>query len=78
MKLLEQIQDLNFPADLPKTLLAVKQTFDAPQVPDVAAAAKQALKEGGLLARMKPGATVAVGADIRVHIEVIQKHELSR
>jgi len=65
MKLLEQIQDLNFPADLPKTLLAVKQTFDAPQVPDVAAAAKQALKEGGLLARMKPGATVAVGAGSR-------------
>ena len=65
MKLLEQIQDLHFPADLPKTLLAVKQTFDAPQVPDVAAAAKAALHEGGLLARMKPGATVAVGAGSR-------------
>jgi len=65
MQLLEQIQDLNFPADLPKTLLAVKQTFDAPQVPDVGAAAKQALKEGGLLARMKPGATVAVGVGSR-------------
>jgi len=65
MKLLEQIQDLHFPADLPQTLLAVKQTFDAPQVPDVAAAAKAALHEGGLLARMKPGATVAVGAGSR-------------
>ncbi len=65
MKLLEQIQDLNFPADLPKTLLSVKQTFDAPQVLDVGAAAKQALKEGGLLERMKPGATVAVGAGSR-------------
>ncbi|MCX6043487.1 MAG: DUF2088 domain-containing protein [Chloroflexi bacterium] len=65
MQLLEQIQHLNFPADLPKTLLSVKQTFDAPQVPDVAAAAKQALKESGLLERMKPGATVAVGAGSR-------------
>ena len=65
MKLLEQIQALHFPADLPQTLLAVKQTFDAPQVPDVAAAAKAALHEGGLLARMKPGATVAVGAGSR-------------
>jgi hypothetical protein len=65
MKLLEQIQQLHFPADLPKSLLRIKQVFDAPQVPDVAVAAKQALHEGGLLARMKPGATVAVGAGSR-------------
>jgi len=65
MKLLEQIQALDFPADLPKTLLRVKQSFDAPQVPDVGAAAKQALHEGGILAKMKPGATVAVGVGSR-------------
>jgi hypothetical protein len=65
MKLLEQIQQLDFPADLPKSVLAVKQVFDAPQVPDVYAAARQALQESGMLARMKPGATVAVGAGSR-------------
>jgi hypothetical protein len=65
MKLLEQIQQLDFPAELPKSLLAVKQVFDAPQVEDPYVAAKAALHEGGLLARMKPGATVAVGAGSR-------------
>ncbi|MCE7980538.1 MAG: DUF2088 domain-containing protein [Caldilinea sp. CFX5] len=65
MKLLEQIQQLDFPADLPSSLLSVKQTFHAPDVGDVGAAAKRALKEGGLLARMKPGATVAVGVGSR-------------
>jgi hypothetical protein len=65
MKLLEQIQQLDFPADLPKSVLAVKQVFDAPQVADVYAAAQQALQESGILARMEPGATVAVGAGSR-------------
>lgn len=65
MKLLEQIQQLHFPADLPTSLLAVKQVFDAPQVADPYLAAKAALHDGGLLARMKPGATVAVGAGSR-------------
>ncbi|MEZ4725744.1 MAG: hypothetical protein R3E79_01265 [Caldilineaceae bacterium] len=65
MQLLEQIQQLDFSADLPGSLLAVKQTFDAPDVGDVAAAAKRALKEGGLLERMQPGATVAVGVGSR-------------
>src|SRR5690554_3470234 len=65
MKLLEQIQQLDFPADLPKTVLAVKQVFDAPQVPDVYAAAREALQESGILARMEPGATVAVGVGSR-------------
>ncbi|MFZ4659747.1 MAG: DUF2088 domain-containing protein [Caldilineaceae bacterium] len=65
MKLLEQIKQLDFPADLPNSLLSVKQTFHAPDVGDVGAAAKRALKEGGLLARMKPGATVAVGVGSR-------------
>jgi hypothetical protein len=65
MQLLEQIKELDFPADLPNSLLAVKQTFDAPDVGDINAAAKRALKEGGLLARMKPGASVAVGVGSR-------------
>lgn len=65
MKLLEQIKQLDFPADLPNSLLSIKQTFEAPDVGDINAAAKRALKEGGLLARMKPGATVAVGVGSR-------------
>lgn len=65
MKLLEQIKQLDFPADLPNSLLSIKQTFDAPDVGDINAAAKRALKEGGLLARMKPGASVAVGVGSR-------------
>ncbi|MCB0183592.1 MAG: hypothetical protein KDE31_04980, partial [Caldilineaceae bacterium] len=65
MKLLEQIKQLDFPADLPKTVLNVHQTFDAPDVGDIDAAVQKALKEDGLLARMKPGATVAVGVGSR-------------
>lgn len=65
MQLLEQIKQLDFPADLPATLLNIHQSFDAPDVGDVAAAAKRALKEDGLLAAMKPGATVAVGVGSR-------------
>ncbi len=65
MQLLEQIKQLDFPADLPATLLNVHQTFDAPDVGDIAAAVKRALQEDGLLAKMKPGATVAVGAGSR-------------
>ncbi len=65
MQLLEQIPQLDFPADLPDSLLSVKQVFDAPDVGDIRAAAKRALKEGGLLARMKPGASVAVGVGSR-------------
>ncbi len=65
MKLLEQIQQLDFPAPLPETLLVVEQRFDAPQVPDVAAAARKALEESGMLAKMRPGQSVAVGAGSR-------------
>ena len=65
MKLLEQIQLLDFPAPLPETLLEVKQSFDAPQVPDVTAAAREALESSGMLSQMKPGETVAIGAGSR-------------
>ena len=65
MKLLEQIQLLDFPAPLPEKLLVVEQRFDAPQVPDVTAAARKALEDSGMLAQMQPGQTVAVGAGSR-------------
>lgn len=65
MQLLEQIGQLDFPAPLPETLLEVEQRFDAPTVGDPAAAVAQALEEGGLLAAMRPGATVAVGVGSR-------------
>ena len=65
MKLLEQIQQLDFPAPLPEKLLVVEQRFDAPQVPDIDAAARQALEASGMLARMQPGQSVAVGAGSR-------------
>lgn len=65
MKLLEQIQVLDFPAPLPEKLLVVEQRFDAPQAPDVTEAARQALESSGLLARMSAGQSVAVGAGSR-------------
>lgn len=65
MKLLEQIQVLDFPAPLPEKLLVVEQRFDAPQVPDVTAAARAALESSGLLSQMKAGETVAIGAGSR-------------
>jgi hypothetical protein len=65
MRLLEQIEQLDFPARLPETLLVVNQRFDAPKVDDLTAATYKALEDGGLLARMSPGATVAVGAGSR-------------
>jgi hypothetical protein len=65
MKLLEQIQALDFPAPLPEKLLVVEQRFDAPQVPDITLAAREALESSGILARMQPGQTVAVGAGSR-------------
>ena len=65
MQLLEQIQSLDFPGQLPATLLQVDQHFDAPKVAHIPTAVKDALESSGILARMKPGATVAVGAGSR-------------
>ncbi len=65
MHLLEQIQSLNFPATLPKTLLTVEQRFDTAQVSDVVEATQTAFEESGLLTRMSPGDTVAVGVGSR-------------
>lgn len=63
MQLLDQIPKLDFPAPLPKTLLAVKQTFDAPKVDDIPAETRKAVDK--LMAEMKPGASVAVGVGSR-------------
>ena len=65
MNLLQDIQDIRFPANLPDTLLAVHQTFDTPQVDDIHAAVGKALTQSGIMAPMQPGDTVAVGAGSR-------------
>lgn len=65
MQLIEQIQQLNFPAPLPEKLLVVEQRFDAPKVDDLRVAARKALEESGILGRMQAGETVAVGAGSR-------------
>lgn len=65
MNFYEQIQQLNFPAPLPQTLLAVEQHFDAPRIDDVVVATQRALTESGLLAKIAPGQTVALGAGSR-------------
>jgi hypothetical protein len=65
MQLLDQIQHLRFPAPLPETLLEVHQTFDAPRVEDIDQAVRAALEDGGLLAQIKPGDSVAVGVGSR-------------
>jgi hypothetical protein len=65
MKLIEQIQTVDFSAPLPSKLLQVRQRFDAPRVADVAASTRDALLKSGMLARVRPGARVAVGAGSR-------------
>ena len=65
MNLIEQIQPIDFPANLPATLLEVDQVFDAPKVDDLEAATITALHDSGILARMTPGDTVAIGAGSR-------------
>lgn len=80
MQLLDQIQSLNFPAPLPETLLAVEQRFDVPTAADVAVAVSEALKGSELLTRIKPGASVAVGAGSRgiANLPVIVKAAVDR
>ncbi len=62
---LDEIKKLNFPAALPETVLAVHQTFDTPRVHDIHAEVGKQLRESGIMAKMKPGDTVAVGAGSR-------------
>ena len=65
MRLLDQIQSLNFSAPLPPTLLAVEQKFDSAQLADLAATTRRALTNAELVARMQPGASVAIGVGSR-------------
>jgi hypothetical protein len=63
--LFEQIQSLHFPAPLPERLLVVEQQFDAPREDDIPAAVRRELENSGLLARISPGESVAVGVGSR-------------
>ena len=65
MNLLEQIQSLNFPAQLPSTLLPVRQQFDDAHLADVPAAVQAAWAESGLLAQIEAGQRVAIGVGSR-------------
>jgi Lactate racemase N-terminal domain len=58
----EAVRDLAYDAPFPE-MLPVRQKFDAPQVPDVAAATASALEP--LRARIRPGMTVALTAGSR-------------
>ncbi len=79
-QLLEQIKTLDFPAPLPSTLLLVQQRFDAPKVADLNEAVQKALAKSELVARMKPGASVAVGAGSRgiANLSIIVKAVIDR
>lgn len=65
MNLLEQVQTLNFPAELPPTLLQIHQQFDDLCLADVPAAVQATWAESGLLARIGPGQRVAIGVGSR-------------
>ena len=45
MNLFEQIQELDFPAPLPATLLEIEQQFEAPQENNVAGASRAPCKK---------------------------------
>lgn len=65
MQLLEQIQQLDFPAPLPPRMLRVRQTFETEKVEDLAGRVHEAWTESEALKRMKPGGTVGVGVGSR-------------
>lgn len=65
MNFYQQIEQVNFPAPLPHTLLRVEQRFDAPKVDDIAAATSAALNQSGLLNGIDPGDSVAIGVGSR-------------
>ena len=58
----EAVRDLHYQAPFPR-MLPVRQKFEAPQVPDVAAATRSALEP--LRSRISPGMTIAVTAGSR-------------
>ena len=80
MDLFTQIQQIEFESPLPATLLEVEQRFDAPRVDDVTQATRTALESSGVLARMRKGDTVAVGAGSRgvANLPVIVRAVIAR
>ncbi len=80
MKLIEQIQGLNFPAKLPGTVLQVEQRFDVPKVEDVAAAVREAMESTALLKPVQPGESVAVAVGSRgiVNLPIIVRAAIDR
>lgn len=56
----ELLQDVSLPR-----LVKVRQTFHAPEVPDVAAAVHETIHEAGVLSRISPGDRVAVAVGSR-------------
>lgn len=64
-KMFEQIEGLQFPAPLPDKLLFVEQSFDATREPDITAGVRRELENSGILSKIAPGATVAVGVGSR-------------
>lgn len=65
MQLLEQIQTLDFPAELPDQVLKVSQTFDTFRVDDIRGRVHEAWTESDIRSVMRPGAVVGVGAGSR-------------
>ena len=65
MQLLEQIQNLDFPAPLPERMLRVRQTFNTSKVEDLPGRVHEAWTESGVFNRMKSGAVVGVGVGSR-------------
>jgi hypothetical protein len=64
-QLVEQINALRFPAQLPGTLLEIEQDFPAPRLDDIPAAVRAALAGSKPVQRIQPGMRVAVGAGSR-------------
>ena len=63
--LVEQVNALRFPAQLPATLLEIEQDFSAPRIDDIPAAVRAALAGSKPIQRIRPGMRVAVGAGSR-------------
>jgi hypothetical protein len=80
MQLPDQIPFLDFLPPLPQTLLLVEQRFDTPQIADVVEAAQWALEDSGLLQRIAPNASVAIGVGSRGirNLQVIVKAVVER
>ncbi len=63
--LIHQIQDLNFAAPLPETLVAGFQAVRGTPLPDIRGQVRRTLAETGLLQSIQPGQRVAIGCGSR-------------